>query len=140
MSLVVPCNWLYHANLQMLDASVSCKVGARYWTLVVLNKLFYRVGKQNSILCPGFTDSTILQGSLTISGLVTGLKVAVEIFTKIRTDTPHVGRSSHYIHLGAKAEELNQTAWLLLSMLAQISVLTVALGVYKILKYRSENS
>ena len=43
MSLVVPCNWLYHACLQMSDTSVSCKVGARYLTLVVFANLFYIV-------------------------------------------------------------------------------------------------
>ena len=43
MSLVVPCNWLYHANWQMPDASVACKVCARNWTLVVFNKLFLTV-------------------------------------------------------------------------------------------------
>ena len=41
MPLVVSIKWLYHASLQLSDASVSCKVGARYWTLVVLSKLFY---------------------------------------------------------------------------------------------------
>ena len=34
---------LYHANLQMSDASVSCKVVDHYWTLVVLNKFFFFV-------------------------------------------------------------------------------------------------
>ena len=38
MSLIIPCNWLYNTTLWMLDASVWCKVSARYCTLVVLNK------------------------------------------------------------------------------------------------------
>ena len=41
MSMAIPYNWLYHANLQMSDTPVSCKVGAHCWTLFVLNKLLY---------------------------------------------------------------------------------------------------
>ena len=41
MWLVIPCYWLYHANLQIPDRSASCKMGSQVWTLVVLNKLYY---------------------------------------------------------------------------------------------------
>ena len=44
----------------MSDASVSCKVGARYWTLVVFANLFYMLmhGCQTAALAPTPAVST----------------------------------------------------------------------------------
>ena len=48
--------------LQMSDASVSCKVGARYWTLVVSNKLFYIIfGLLSPLLLQILTLTVILE-------------------------------------------------------------------------------
>ena len=85
---------------------------------------------------PGFPDRSVLQVTLTISGLITVLNVAVEVWMKTVSSAPHIGTSSYYLFLGAEPEHLSPTPWLILVTLGQISAFTGALIVYNILKSR----
>ena len=109
-----------------------------FFTIHTIYLLGNNVCLKNISCCPGFTDIRVIQLTVTVSGLVTGLNVAVEILTKSLTGEAHIGTSSHYVYMGAKSEDLSSTPWLISLTLGQILALTISLVVYKILKYRLE--
>ena len=90
---------------------------------------------RNTNTTSGFSDSTIVLGSLVLSSILPVANVLTEFAVKLSNDRPHLGPIPFFIYMGAEKKDFNITEpWFLVSALISVGVCTLALLGYKTLK------
>ena len=122
-------SWWHYSQSTLSSRHLS------YWILTrcQVRQPFHR----NTITISGFSETTILLGTLVLSSSFTGANVFIELTVKLWTGRPHLGHVPFFIFMGAEKKNVNMTEpWFLTSSLFSVGFCALAMLVYKILKSR----